>query len=116
MRQQLDIAGTMVLESEGTRVEITGSGDVVNVDLPNFRASSRLREVADSLAGLFGKQGDFFRVVQQRADVKIQLRLGKSVIGTLDPHRRPGFLSRLLGAAPFRVHLGGLVWAKLRGY
>ncbi|MGF1580770.1 MAG: hypothetical protein ACFCD0_15520 [Gemmataceae bacterium] len=116
MSQQLDVDGTLVLERDGTRVEVKGSGDVVNVVLPSLRAGSELRELANSSLGSFEGVFDFLRDLQKRSDVRIELQVGDLVVGTLDADTSPGLLSRLLGVAPFRIRLLGVLWAKLRGY
>ncbi|MFB6123388.1 MAG: hypothetical protein ABEJ78_08020 [Haloferacaceae archaeon] len=108
----LDVDADLTLAADGDTFSVDGEGDTVVVDAPSLGAAlrlrsvlARLRTVADAVPGSTPNAGLTFavrvrgvRVARAAADVS------------------PGVVSSLLGVAPARVRVGGVLRAAVRAY
>lgn len=87
-------------------VRVAGYGDLLVVDAPSFAALRALRRGADALP----------RVPTAVADVgpTVDVRVRGVSVARIDPGTDPGPVARLVGTAPARPSLGGVVRALLR--
>jgi hypothetical protein len=108
VRAPLSVDADLELELEAGLARIRGYGDVVVVDLPSLAAARELATGANTLpidgagAGL------------ATGDVTVDVRVRGRSVALAGPGVAPGPLSRLLGAEPARVSVGGAVLAALR--
>lgn len=103
----LDLTADLTVEIEGETVEVRGYGDLVVVDAPSLAALRRLR------GGLGQLPIDLFPAVGS-AGVDVDVRVRGTSVARVDPDRDAGLLGRLLGIAPVRPSVGGVVRSLLR--
>lgn len=108
VRAPLSVEADLELELEAGLARVRGYGDVVVVDLPSLAAA---RELADGTTTLpIEGAGDGLATSDVTVDVRVR---GRSV-ARAGPGVTPGPLSRLVGAEPARLSVGGVVLAALR--
>lgn len=106
MDRLLSVEADLTATVDGQEVEIDGYGDRVVVSFPTFAAARRAREGLETLPVPF----DSFEAAAE-AGVDVDVRVRGASVARLGPGVRAGPISRLVGAAPARVSLVGVLRA-----
>lgn len=101
---RLAVEAAIDVSVDGETVRVDGYGDLVVVDAPSFAAARALRRGVGTLAAL---------APTMTAGVTVDVRVRGVSVARIAPGS-PGRLAPLLGTAPARPSLGGLVRAFLR--
>lgn len=104
--RRLAVEADLAVTVEGHEIGVAGYGDLVVVEAPSLRAVRALGRGLDALP----RPPDGFAGAPPTVDVRVR---GVSV-ARIDPGVAPGPLARLLGTAPARPSLGGVLRALLR--
>ena len=106
MDRLLSVEADLTATVDGQEVEIDGYGDRVVVSFPRFRIARRTREGVETLPIPF----DSFEAAAD-AGVDVDVRIRGASVARLGPGVRAGLISRLVGAAPARVSVIGVIRA-----
>jgi hypothetical protein len=109
----LQVEADLTLTVDGEAVDVAGYGDLVVVEVPSLRALRELGRGADLLEGLplpAAAGAD----LAAGADVTVDVRVRGVSVARIEPGRSAGPLADLLGVAPARPSLVGLLRALLR--
>lgn len=106
MARLLSVEADLTATVDGQAVEIDGYGDRVVLSFPTVAAARRARESIDALPVPFDSLAAAAEV-----GVDVDIRIRGASVARLGPDVRAGPLSKLVGAAPARVSLVGLLRA-----
>ncbi len=109
MDRLLSVKADLTATVDGQEVSIDGYGDRVVVSFPTLAAARTARDGLTTLEPLSLPFDSFDAAAEAGVDVDVRVR-GASV-ARLGPGVDPGPLSRLVGAAPARVSLVGVLRA-----
>lgn len=107
MTRTVRIEADLTAATGGEEIRIRGYGDRLVLDCPSFGAVRRARDAVDALPRPAG-------VDPVAGDIAIDVRVRGASVARIAPDATPGALSRLVGAAPARVSLVGLLRALAR--
>jgi hypothetical protein len=106
MDRLLSVEADLTATVDGQDVRVEGYGDRVVISFPTFAAARRARETMEALPVPF----DSFEAAAE-AGVDVDVRVRDASVARLGPGVRAGPLSRLVGAAPARVSVVGILRA-----
>jgi hypothetical protein len=109
----LQVEADLTLTVDGEAVDVAGYGDLVVVGVPSLRALRELGRGAGMLGGLSLPAAAGADLVAD-ADVTVDVRVRGVSVARVEPGRSAGPLAGLLGVAPARPSLAGLLRALLR--
>ncbi len=109
----LQVEADLTLTVDGEAVDVAGYGDLVVVEVPGLRALRELGRGADMLEGL-SLPAAAGADLAAGADVTVDVRVRGVSIARIEPGRSAGPVADLLGVAPARPSLVGLLRALLR--
>lgn len=104
--RRLAVEADLDVTVEDHLVRVAGYGDLLVVDAPSFAAARALRRGADALPFSPDRVAD--------AGLPIDVRVRGVSVARIGPDVDPGPIADLLGVAPARPSLGGVVRALLR--
>mgnify|MGYP000680410869 CR=1 FL=1 len=106
MDRLLSVEADLTATVDGQEVRVDGYGDRVVLSFPTFAAARRAREALATLPVPFESLD-----AAAAAGVDVDVRVRGASVARLGPDVRAGLLSKLVGAAPARVSLVGLLRA-----
>jgi hypothetical protein len=106
MDRLLSVEADLTATVDGQEVSVDGYGDRVVVSFPTFRAARRALDGVEALPVPFDSLD-----AAADAGVDVDVRVRGASVARLGPGVRPGPLSRLVGAAPARVSVVGVLRA-----
>lgn len=102
---------TITIGDERAPVVVRKDGERVEIDLPNLRTGlHKLRHDQSSIYATLNR----LQLNRPQAEIPVSIRLRGTEVARLGPQARPGLLSHLLGTAPARLRLRGLLRSGLR--
>jgi hypothetical protein len=110
----IDVLGELsVLGEGGENLRISGTGEVISVDLPSLWAG---RSLARQTGGRSQRQQLIGRLQAglRFADLTLQVRVGGKPIARLAPHSEGTLLSRLLGLGALELSPVAVIAAAFR--
>jgi hypothetical protein len=102
---------TITIGDEHAPIVVRKDGDRVEIDLPDMRTG--LYKLRHDLSGVYATLNRLQTNLSHEA-IPVSFRLKGVEVARLGPQARPGLLSYLLGIAPARLRLRGLLRASLR--
>ncbi len=106
MDRLLSVEADLTATVDGQEIQIDGYGDRVVLSFPTLAAARRAFESVDALPVPFDSLD-----AAAEAGVDVDVRVRDASVARLGPEVRAGPLSQLVGAAPARVSLVGLLRA-----
>jgi hypothetical protein len=97
----LDVVADLTVTVDDETIRVRGYGDLVVVRAPTLDAVRSLATMRSALD------------LSRRADVTVDVRVRGHSVARAGPGEEPGRLSRLLGVAPARLSLGGVLLSLL---
>lgn len=113
--RRVAVEADLDLSVDGEPVRVRGDGDLVVIDAPSLATLRAFRAGVDALPGPVATDGSSASVVAAAADAgpTVEVRVRGTSVARIVPGGAPGILGTLLGTAPARPQLGGLVRAIL---